>query len=212
MSWEDVYFSLNVDPKDIIKALAQVFDIDEDTIVIEYSEGWHAGLEDDHIQMICRLEIVRGEFPIHLEIAPWRSGLVPQDSERYHIIGRLCDLLQNPALVMGDARNPYIWTLIHGEESYQYVDLDGDKLDFEDEIEVLDYLYRFNRRLTQLEIELGNLITCKDFNIDNRFREFFTSFLRKNSKEDLRPILSNIRLEARRMGREDVIDESIARL
>jgi hypothetical protein len=213
MTWEDVFFSRNVDPKDIIKALSCIFEIEEQEIVIEYGWGWHDGLDVDHISMLCRLDIIRGDFPIRLEFGFWSGWkkAIPQDSERYSIVGRLCDSLNNPALVTGDADSPFISVLIQGEGDYQYVHLDPDKEAQPTELmelEIDDYLYKFSHPLPKLELELGNLITRKDLD-EVDFRDSVSSHSAKTSKEELFRTLNNIRSEAKRMYREDLIQEVI---
>jgi hypothetical protein len=208
MSWEDVYFERNLEQKDIIKALAHVFKIKEKDVTLYFGDT--SSNLDERTQLVCVFNVIRGDFPIHLKIIPQRK-LMPRASKRYDILGRLCDQLRCPALVMTRQSNPYIWVLIQAHKNYQYVHLDCDKRDQDDEIvelEIDDYLYKFDHLISLLEEDLGNLITGKDFSVHG-FHARVMWYLYADEKSNVLLTLNSIRPEAKRMYREDLIREAI---
>jgi hypothetical protein len=207
---EDVFFSRDVAPKDIIRALAQIFEIEENAIVVQYG-WWFDGENDDLILMLCCFDIARGDFPVRLYIDLWWDELDPQELERCHVIGHLCDLLHTPALIKGDHWHHQFWTLVRGVGDYQYVVLNDGKLNQSDdlfELEIEDELYRFSQPLIVVEVELGNAITSKYFD-DGDFHVLIYGCLSEYAPQELIQFLEKLRREAKHMHREDVLQDGI---
>jgi hypothetical protein len=208
MPWEDVYFERALEQKNIIKALAHVFEVEERYIAIEF--GGITGKVEDHISLICGFDIIKGDFPIHLRIAPLQHQVIPGISNPHKIIGQLCEQLNSMALISTmPGSDPYIWVLIRGDGDYQYVSVDEDLFDQPDMgLEIDDYLYNFSSILPQLEASLGVFITRKHLDY-NHFQEVKARVLNYSFKEDLLQALINIRPQAKRMYREDLVQEII---
>ena len=145
MPWEDVALNRELSPQEVVKPLAQVFGIDEQGITIEL--GKFTGNVGESTLVVCSFEKMKGDFPTHLGISPWRAEFLPKETGGGKTIGRLCDQLNSWALVTGHYPSPYVWVLIRGVGDYQFVRVHPDKLDqnYPDaiELEITEYLEKF---------------------------------------------------------------------
>jgi hypothetical protein len=208
MSWMEIFLNRNLQPEEVKYALSVVFSIEEQTIEIQF-EGLDWSYTDENILMLCSFGKIKGDFPTALEVAPTKRELLPAHTRS--TVGRLCKHLNSFAVIpVGGGYNPYVHSLIRDVDDYQYVNLHHEKLDMEEpEIEIIDYLQRFTDSITDIKATLADIVKFY-WSSESELREKVIEFRSQGtSKEDLLHALIDIRIEAKKMHREDLLQEVI---
>lgn len=209
MSWMDIFLNRDLQPEEVKHALSIVFDIGEQAIEIQFGTLEWGFFDEEKTFMLCGFRKIKGDFPTHLDVAPTKRELLPTHTRR--TVGSLCKHLNSFAVIpVGGGYNPYVHSLIRDVDDYQYVNLHHDKLDMEEaEIEIVDYLQRFTDSITDIKTTLADIIQFY-WSSESELRDKVIEFrLQGTSKEDLLHALVDIRSEARKMNREDLLQEVI---
>jgi hypothetical protein len=133
MAWRYVYFDRDLHSDEIVQAISTIFNVEGKYIYLQNGE-LDLSIVDGDILVACGVEKLKGDFPTILGITPLRKNLIPVDA--YATIGRLCTYLKSFALLTSASNNPYHWLLIRGENDYQLVKLNAEKLDNEQNFEL----------------------------------------------------------------------------
>lgn len=209
MSWMDIFLNRDLQLEEVKQALCVVFSIPEQAIEIQFGPLEWSFFDEEKTFMLCRFEKIKGDFPTYLEVAPTKRELLPAHTRS--TVGRLCKHLHSFAVIpVGGGYNPYIYSLIRDVDDYQYVNLHHDKLDMEEaEIEIIDYLQRFTDSIIDIKTTFADIIQF-DWSSESELRDKVIEFrLQGISKEDLLHALIDIRIEAKKMNREELLQEVI---
>lgn len=130
MSWEDVNINRELSGQEVIGAMAELFVVDPDKVVLSIeTDDWVDKVDD--FRVACVMYSMSGDFPTRIDIIPLEASLIPDSREE--AVGRLCEILDCHVIVgWGGGTNPYIWTLVRGKNDYQEVMVDSDLLDNEE--------------------------------------------------------------------------------
>lgn len=131
MIWEDILITRDVPEREIAAALATVFGIPEDRVLVIADLGTYTGKVTDDIGIVCDRRPVAGDFVLHLSIS-LRDDEFEQFVEAHEVgvlVGRMCRIWSCAALVSDDSVNPYSWLLVRGPDDIQPVHVDAETLD-----------------------------------------------------------------------------------
>jgi len=134
MIWEDILISREVAEPDIAAALASVFGIDADRVLVIDDLGTYDGDVTDGIGILCERRPVAGDFVLSLTIF-LRDDVLEAFAEAHEVgvlVGRMCLIWDCAALVSDDSLNPYSWLLVRGPDDIQPVHVNAETLDDDD--------------------------------------------------------------------------------
>ncbi|HEX5164823.1 MAG TPA: hypothetical protein VFV93_05460 [Thermomicrobiales bacterium] len=137
MIWQDFLITRDVPEQEIAAALATVFNVAQDRVLVVEDLMTYPGVLTDEIGIRCERQSATGDFVLSLTIY-----LLNKDFEQFveahddiDLIGRMCRIWDCAALVSDDSLNPYSWLLVRGPDDVQPAHVDAESLD--DDIWVL---------------------------------------------------------------------------
>lgn len=138
MSWQDMFIARPLTENEIATALAAVFEVMVGHILVVDDHFDWTSLNED-IKIVCTYYHVPGKFPTRLDITLIDSALTP--AQPFTVEGNLAQHLGTDVIVAGTEVNPYVWVLIHDQETMQKVLLNADKLDAENPEIVIEHYH-----------------------------------------------------------------------
>lgn len=136
MSWQDMFIARTLTKDEITTALAAVFEVMADHILVVDDDFDWTSLNED-VKIVCTYYHVPGKFPTRLDITLIDSALTPE--QPFTVECNLAQRLDTDIIVAGVEVNPYVWVLIHDRETMQKVLLNAEKLDAENPEIVIEH-------------------------------------------------------------------------
>lgn len=134
MIWQDILITRDVSEGDIAAALATVFGVDDNRILVVADLVTFDGIVTDDIHIICERRHVAGDFVLQLSIYlrddPLERFIELNDDGT--LIGRLCQIWSCAALMSDDSVAPYSWLLVRSPGDIRPVQIDSGLLDDDD--------------------------------------------------------------------------------
>jgi hypothetical protein len=131
MIWRDMLIDRRPSDSELLHALAHVFQISTDTVVLFGDYGELLAPEPAGTRLLCERLPIEGEFRMKLGIMP-----VHPDQEafaRIHddidLLSALCRTLAVRGLIDDGSENPYAFLLIDSTGAVSRTDLDAERLD-----------------------------------------------------------------------------------
>jgi hypothetical protein len=126
MVWQDIFISKEPKKNEVANALASVFKIPiENILIVRSIDDIQV---DDNVKILCETYIVEADYKIKLSIYIRDDSLVPKND--LETIARLCEELNCEVLISDYSVNPY--TMLH----IGRITVDIDKYDEAEEYEM----------------------------------------------------------------------------
>ena len=134
MIWEDILITRDVAELDVAAAMATVFGIESDRVLVIDDPMTFEGEITDDIGILCERRPAAGDLVLFLTIY-LRDDALETFAEAHEVgvlVGRMCQIWDCAALVSDDSVNPYSWLLVRGPDDIQPVRVDPETLDDDD--------------------------------------------------------------------------------
>ena len=134
MIWQDILITRDVLERDIATALATVFNVHQNRVLVVANMITYDGVVTNDIFIICERRRVTGDFVLQLSIylRDEAIGRFVESRDDGVLIGKLCDIWACAALMSDDSIDPYSWLLVRGPNDIQPVQIDSEILDDDD--------------------------------------------------------------------------------
>ena len=134
MIWQDILITRDVSERDVATALATVFGIRQEQVLVITDLVTFTGEVTDDFLILCERRPTTGDFVLYLSIYlrddPLERFVELNDDGT--LIGRLCQIWSCSALMSDDSIDPYSWLLVRGPDDIQPVQIDSEILDDDD--------------------------------------------------------------------------------
>lgn len=131
MIWRDILIDIRPRDVELSHALAHVFHVPTDAIVLFGDYRELLAPEPAGIRLLCERLPVDGEFRMKLGIMPVHSEqeAFVRDHDDIDLLSALCRNLSTRGLIDDGSDNPYAFLLIDTDGSVSHTNLDAERLD-----------------------------------------------------------------------------------